>query len=309
MIDFRRSVRAGILGVGAVGARVARHFLSANTSSQVVLGDPDIERVERVASELGTRVDVVGKGTMYDAGVDVIIVAAPCGRHLGAVSAAVRARIPVVSVSDRVEDVEGMFALDQKARSAGVPVIVGAGFAPGMTCLLAAYGARSFDVVDEVHIAKAGTGGPACARQHHRALKGMARDWRDGGWIRRPGGSGRELVWFPDPVGGADCYRGSLPDALVLREGFLEARRLTARVAATRQDRFTSWLPMLTPPHPEGGVGAIRVELRGRVDDRREIRILGAVERPAIAAAAVAARAGLVAALALQTCKGKQCSD
>jgi hypothetical protein len=80
---------------------------------------------------------------------------------------------------------------------------------------------------------------------------------------------------------------------LLLAPHFPDVSRVTARVAATRRDRFTSWLPMLIPPHPEGGVGAIRVELRGRVGIRREIKILGAVERPAVAAAAVAASAAV----------------
>ena len=44
---------------------------------------------------------------------------------------------------------------------------------------------------------------------------------------------------------------------------------------------------MLSPPHADGDVGAVRVELRGRVGSAREIRILGAVERPSIGAAAV----------------------
>ncbi|MEK9999421.1 MAG: hypothetical protein VW623_04890 [Acidimicrobiaceae bacterium] len=103
-------------------------------------------------------------------------------------------------------------------------------------------------------------------------------DWRDGRWMRRAGGSGRELAWFPDPVGGRDCYRAALPDAL-----------LTARQAATRRDRFTAPLPMLRPPHAEGGIGAIRVELRGRVGVERRVSVYGAIERPAVASGAVAA--------------------
>ena len=46
---------------------------------------------------------------------------------------------------------------------------------------------------------------------------------------------------------------------------------------------------MLSPPHPEGGLGGVRVELRGRRGGERIVEILGAVERPAIAAATVAA--------------------
>ena len=68
---------------------------------------------------------------------------------------------------------------------------------------------------------------------------------------------------------------------------------MTARLAATRRDRLTSWLPMLRPPHPEGLAGAVRVEVRGWLDDRAETRILGVAAPPSVAAGAVATRAAL----------------
>src|SRR5207249_5996156 len=129
-----------------------------------------------------------------------------------------------------------------------------------------------------------GTGGPACARAHHRALAGAAIDWRDGEWRHRPAGSGRELCWFPDPVGAKDCYRAAAPDALLLVPAFPGVVRVTARVQANRRDRLTSRLPMLRPPHPEGGVGAVRVEVRGRQGPSREVTVLGAIDPPAVAA-------------------------
>jgi hypothetical protein len=140
-----------------------------------------------------------------------------------------------------------------------------------------------------------GTGGPACAHQHHRALGGSSIDWRDGGWQRRPAGSGRELCWFPDPVGAADCYRAGLPDALLLVNALGPVERATARLAATRRDRLTSRLPMLRRPHPEGTVGAVRAEVRGRVEGGYETVVYGAFDRPGVAAGAVAAVAAVAA--------------
>ena len=134
-----------------------------------------------------------------------------------------------------------------------------------------------------------GTGGPSCAREHHRAFGEEAIDWRDGQWAGRAGGSGRELVWFPEPVGGRDCYRAGLCDALLLVPAFAGVQRVTARVAATRRDRVTAPWPMLRPPHPEGEVGAVRVEVRGRRGEGREVVVLGGIDRPAVAAGAVAA--------------------
>ena len=195
----------------------------------------------------------------------------------------------MVSTSDDIDDVQALLALDHEARERGVHLVVGAGFAPGLTCVLAAHGAARLDRVDEIHVAKSGTGGPACARQHHRAVGRGALDWREGGWEHRPGGSGRELCWFPDPIGAQDCYRAALPDALVLVPAFPGIRRVTARVSATRRDRLTARLPMLWPTHPEGGPGAVRVELRGLRGATRDVVVLGAMDRPAVAAGAVAA--------------------
>jgi hypothetical protein len=68
---------------------------------------------------------------------------------------------------------------------------------------------------------------------------------------------------------------------------------VTARVQATRRDRLTAHLPMLRRPHPEGSVGAVRVELRGRQGCVHEVVVLGAMDRPGSAAGAVAAVAAL----------------
>lgn len=283
--------RVGILGAGAVGARVARQLLVTDPKTEVLLQDPDAEKVRSLTRRLGGGAAVLVDGHLEQQGIDLLVVAAPCGQHVHPIQRCLKAGIPAISTSDRIEDVTALLNLETEALAAGVPVLAGVGFAPGLTCILAAFLGAGFDVVDEVHMAKQGTGGPACARQHHRALKNSARDWRDGGWIWRPGGSGRELVWFPDPIGGSDCYRAALPDALLVRPQFTDAVRVTVRMAARRRDRFTAWLPMLRPPHPEGALGAIRVELRGRVGGKSVVRVAGAVEHPAIAAAAVVATA------------------
>ena len=90
-----------------------------------------------------------------------------------------------------------------------------------------------------------------------------------------------------------DCYRGALPDALLLVPEFGGVSRVTARMAATRRDRITAPLPMLRRPHPQGGVGAVRVEVRGWNGQERRVVVMGAQRRPAEAAAIVAASTAL----------------
>lgn len=282
--------RVGILGVGAVGARLARQLLSTGVD-EVVLRDELPERLAAVAESLGEGA-VADRGAFTDPiDATVVVLAGPAGTHAPAAASFLRAGASVVSTSDDIDEVRALLAFDHEARERGTSIVVGAGFAPGLTCVLAAHASAWFDEVHEVHVAKMGTGGPACARQHQRALGRAAVDWRDGGWVQRPGGSGRELCWFPDPIGAQDCYRGALPDALVLVPAFPGVDRVTARVAATRRDRLTARLPMLWPTHPEGGPGAIRVELRGERDGATAISVVGAMDRPAVATGAVAALA------------------
>jgi len=284
-------MRIGIVGCGAVGTRVARQLLASENVESLVVCDLVKDRSTTLAHSLGDRATVTRD--VRHADVHGVVLACDTGAHFALARDTVASGRFVVSTSDSVDDVRLLQTLDAPAGRHGVAVVLGAGFAPGLTCLLARLGSGWFDVVEEIHVAKVGTGGPACARQHHRALRGPTLDWRDGAWIQRRGGSGRELCWFPDPVGGHDCYRAALADTLLLVDAFSDVRRVTARMAATRRDRLTMQLPMLRRPHSDGGVGAVRVELRGRLGDATRVVVLGAIDRPGVAAGAVAAQACL----------------
>lgn len=278
-----------LVGAGAVGGRIARQLSSSGDIGRLVVVDVHARRAEAVVGAIGgdAHATTAWSPSLVGAG-DVVVLALP-GGHRRFAKVALERGAHVVSTASAESEVRSLLAFHVEARERGCHVVVGAAFGPGLTCVLARHAAAAFDEVTEVHVAKAGTGGPACARAHHRALAGASIDWRNGAWGRRPGGSGRELCWFPEPVGGQDCYRANLPDALLLVPALLGVERVTARVAASRRDRLTSRLPMLRPPHPEGLMGAVRVEVRGRRGAARDVVALGAVDRPAVAAGAVAA--------------------
>lgn len=284
-------MRVGVVGAGVVGARAAEALVSLG-ADEVVVHDERPEVAAALAARLGGGVrvgDPLGSGGRDDAGGGGIAGAGPCEAVVLATRApqrelAVRcigARIPAVTTSDDAGDVLALLGLDDAARAAGVALVVGAAASPGLTGLLAARLAAGMDEVDEVHVAMHGTGGPACSRQHHRALAGQSVGWHDGEWLRRPAGSGRELCWFPEPVGGRDCYRVEHPDPLVLKRAFPRAARITTRMSATRRDRLVARLPMMIPPPSACGGG-------------RGTEILGVAER-------VGQLAGIVAAVAAAT--------
>ena len=278
-----------LVGAGAVGARAGRQLVEAPEIDRVLVAGASPLSRAAVVDGCGPKVRDGGDDARdADLDVDAALLVGPAGTHVDTARFHLERGRAVVSCSDAVVDVQGLLALDDLARRHGQPLVVGAGFSPGYTCLLARHAAARLDHVDEIHVARSGTGGPACARQHHRALSGTALDWRDGAWQERRAGSGRELCWFPDPIGAADCYRAELPDALVLVPCFPEVGRVTARLAASRRDRLTARIPMLRRPHPEGLVGAVRVEVRGRRAGAHEVIVLGALDRPAVATGAVA---------------------
>ncbi|MCY3634285.1 MAG: hypothetical protein OXH23_01600 [bacterium] len=272
-----------VVGAGVVGAGVVMRLADSSSVpvGRVAVVDRNPDRAWHLSKKHGSPV-VVGS---LDDSADLVVLATASGSQARLARRVLGKGQVILATTDSVSDVRRLLGMNGAVRQQDSLVVAGVGMAPGLSDVLAVRAAEGFDRVTEVHVAKFGTGGPDCARQHHKALSSMALEWR-GGWKQRPGGSGRELCWFPSPVDAADCYRAALPDPMLLVRKFARADRITARMAATRRDRFSSWLPMLRPPHPEGKLGAVRVEVRGQKDEAWSGRILGASAAPGFAAAA-----------------------
>jgi hypothetical protein len=284
-----QSASVAVIGVGVVGARVARQLTSSGIP--VLLYD---ERSDvRHALALSLRALELNDLTKLDPTTTPVVVVATSSAQAPLVKILLELGHHVVCTSDDVEDTRELLELDEIARQENRVLVVGAAACPGLSGLLVAELAPRVDTIDEIHVAFHGTGGPGCARQHHRALAGDAVGWHDGEWIDRPGGSGRELLWFPEPLGGKDCYRAELPEPLLLHRSFPEVSRISARMSATRRDRLTARLPMMSPPHAEGGVGGVRVEIRGSLNGERCTEVAGVAERTGIIAGAVAASSAM----------------
>lgn len=175
------------------------------------------------------------------------------------------------------------------------PGVVGVGMCPGLSTVLAVHGAQWMDQVDEVHVAQAGAAGWACARQRTVLARAREREWRDGGWVDQPVGSGRELRVFPEPIGVRDCYRTAGADPVLLQRLLPEVSRVSLRVALNRSQRF---VPSRPGPARSGGAlgpGAVTVEVRGRRAGREEFAVLGVTG--SVAAMTAAAAVGAASAL------------
>lgn len=275
----------GVVGCGVTGARIVSN-LTTTARRRVAVYDPVPSKLKGEAVQVDDATDL--------AVCDVVVLAHPAP-HEQLVRRLLQSGTSVVSVSDDLDDVRALLGMHDEAVANNAVLVVGCGVAPGLSGLLARYLAAQLHTLDELHVAIHGTAGPECARQHHKALGDTALGWHDNEWIEPPGGSGRDLVWFPEPIAAHDCYRAALADPLLLQRAFPTAARISARVSATRRDRLTARLPMLLPPHASGDLGAVRVEARGADAHGGRLTVMAGASAPTAELAAAVAAATAVA--------------
>lgn len=276
-------------GVGVVGGRLARELVSTGPALGVELHARSADRRDALVEAFGSDATVCQPMQGVSDSARVVVLSGDQGSQPDAAAEHVAAGRHVVAVADRPEIIEALLELDATAQSADASLIVGAAFSPGLSGLMAARMAQDLDSVHEVHYARHGAAGRLCATDRLAALRHEVSVWHDGVWQRHRPGTGRELCWFPDPIGGADAYRAATGEPLLAVNAFDSVRRSSARLVMSRWDRIAQYLPVVLPPPVEGGMGALRVELRGTVDGARVTKVLGTLDRPGVAAAALVA--------------------
>lgn len=269
-----------LVGAGAVGVRAGRQLVDTPGVEQLLVTARGSGRASQVADALGAQAVPFGE---LPAGLGAIALALPGAPAATIARAAVDAGVPVAAACDDEEGLTELRALDDAARSREATVVLGCALAPGLTDVLARHAANLLDEPDEVHVARAGTAGPACTATLRRARREKPLEWGPQG-VHEARRAGAQLVWFPDPVGARECVTIAggaelLPDAVP------GVRRATIRAAdAPPTRRF--------PParrNTDDEWGAARVEVWGWRDGRREAVVYGVIERPAVAAGTVLA--------------------
>ena len=107
-------MQALILGAGAVGARVARQLLVADTVDRVVLRDTSADRLAWASRTLGDRAGIQHHPFPSSIDADVVVVASPRGTQLAAAQAAVAAGRPTVMVLDDLAETVAVLASSRR---------------------------------------------------------------------------------------------------------------------------------------------------------------------------------------------------
>ena len=221
-----------LVGAGAVGGRAARQLVETEGIDRLLVADARPERAADVAKAMGDSATVVGwqAGTPLPDGVDVVACAVPAGDDVTVVRDALQAGVPCVSAADDTGTIQVLLELAPEAADLGVPVVVGAGLAPGLSDVLLRHAADAFDVVDDVNVARWGAAGEASASTVRVALADKGAELRGGEVHELRKRGGEELVWFPNPVNARACE--PVANGLeLLRDAVPELDRATVRFA------------------------------------------------------------------------------
>ena len=322
-------MKALVLGCGEMGVVAIRDLVCHGAFQQVGVASRRLERVERVLADLPSSftvktsahgVDVHDRAALQALmkGFDVVCnLAGPNFRNAVPIAkAAIGVGIPLVDVCDDWTTTLELLELDQEARKAGITVIVGLGASPGVTNIMARYGASKLDRTDEVHTSwimrGSDLGGPACCAHLIHSLPDRAFVFEDHHMCEvQPFVDGRETLEFPElgavqvthighpepftlsrylnGVGYADDKATFLPECtndLIVTLG--ERTRCDIQQAAGQPSDDTidqsaaylhAWSKQLTDV-PQ--TGALRAEVRGELAGKRTSIVYSAAGRIAI---------------------------
>lgn len=222
-------------GGGDMGRRAVLELVRTPGVAQVTVADRNLEAARSVAAEVsrgaaaGCRVTaeavdvlVPGSAAGLMAGHDVAVGAAgpfylleePLAR------AAIEARRPYVSLCDDHDAARRVLELDEPARAAGVTILTGLGWTPGLTNLCVRHAAQRMDRVEAAHIAWAGSSadsrGWAVVLHTMHIFSGRVTSFAGGGWEEVPAGTGAERVDFPPPLGSVTVFHVGHPEPVTL---------------------------------------------------------------------------------------------
>ncbi|HEV7862540.1 MAG TPA: hypothetical protein VGR20_07560 [Acidimicrobiia bacterium] len=295
-----------LVGAGAVGRRAARQLAETDAVERILITDRVGGLADETAEVMGPRAEAIdwSPDRPLPAGVTVVASAIGGAAERAVFERAVEAGVPAAGCADDADTIRSVLDLDDAAREAGVTLAAGCGLAPGLADVLARHAADALESVSEIHVARAGSAGPACRSAIDRSRHGPVLEWRDGAWGRHRAGSGRQLVWFPSPVGGLDCHRAGSGQGALLLDAFPALVRASMRIASVAGPggsipglRMLGQIPVVSAllpggsaarrRDPDGEWGAVWVEVRGRRGRSEEILVYGAVDRMPFAAGAV----------------------
>jgi saccharopine dehydrogenase-like NADP-dependent oxidoreductase len=214
-------VKILVLGCGITGSVVIRDLVQSS-KAVVTIGERDLGKAKQLAEDIGSerisvkQVDVRDSDALVKVmkDVDAVVNATWYKYNVGVTKAAIKAGIGYVDLGGLYHVTLKQLELNDLAMAARSTVILGCGCAPGVTNLLAKYGADKLDEVQSIHM-YSGTVMFEKKRETRIAysaqtlLDELIMDavlYKDGNFVKVPPFSGEDTIRFSDPIGNVRSY-------------------------------------------------------------------------------------------------------
>lgn len=230
-------MRALVLGAGRMGRAAAWDLGRQPGITAVRLVDKDEARLATAAEDLNRLLDQAQSSTgrakvethAFDLdagglvklleGWDVVLSSADYRFNEALTRAAIEARVHLCDLGGNLFVVEKQLAMDADAKRAGVIIVPDCGLAPGMACLLAAWGVERMDSAESVKIRVGGLPAHPKPPLNYKlvfSVRGLTNEYlepaevlRDGKIVRVPSLTEPEAIEFPYPFGTLEAFNTS----------------------------------------------------------------------------------------------------
>ncbi len=215
-------------GAGTMGSEVVRQLIN-RTDARITVADASTKALNRLAAELGDRIEATTIDVSDFAGLvqlmkraDVAVSTVGPFYKYGSelIKASIAAGVDFVDIDDDFDATAESLSLDEQAKRAGITAIIGMGASPGVTNIIAKYGADKLDAVKEIRIFWAESAidptGPAALTHWFHIISGEIPVFKDGNWGTVKGFSEPEIVEFLPPVGKLEVYYTGHPEPVTL---------------------------------------------------------------------------------------------
>jgi len=233
-------------GCGAVGSMAVKTLASNDTFSKIVIGDADVQKAKKLASELGPekvsaiKVDASDPDSIKEAikGSSVVLNCIGPFYEFGprVLKATIDSGINYVDICDDFDATEKILAMDKYGKKVGISALIGMGSSPGVANVLVRFCAETLlDKVESIDIYHAHGGeeveGPAVVKHRIHSMIIGVPVFLDGKFktvnlFKESGKALEEEVDFHD-VGKYRVYAYPHPETITLPRYIKGVKRVT----------------------------------------------------------------------------------
>ena len=230
-----------VLGCGEMGTSAVEDLYAYGKFKEIVVATRRVEKVKTLLPKLKRRrVKVTPLELNVENGNRLVNLMRSCDVAINCIGpnykhevkiaeAAIEAKTNLIDINDDYEATYEMWKLDERAKEAGIIIVMGLGASPGINNIFARACADQLETVDEIHTTwvMSGTdpGGLALAYHLLYSLSGKALTYANNQMIEVESFvDGRERLEFPDPVGSLDVFHVGHPEPITLSRAFPTAK-------------------------------------------------------------------------------------